>query len=93
MSFTIQVGKNERTSEVTTVYYSPTRLNFALAIPADATDVVFDENRPYLNGITAGTVDGDPRFLPQGAHRYGLGCRCPRPTPQSNGRTRNWTRK
>ena len=30
VSFTIQVGKNERTSEETTVYYSPTRLNFAL---------------------------------------------------------------
>ena len=34
VSFTIQVGKNEQTSEVTTVWYSPTRLSFALAIPA-----------------------------------------------------------
>jgi hypothetical protein len=57
VSFTIQVGKNEQTSEVTTVWYSPTRLRFALAIPADATDVVFDGDRPYLNCITAGTID------------------------------------
>ncbi len=62
VSFTIQVGKNEQTSEVTTVYYSPTRLNFALAIPADATDVVFDENRPYLSGITAGSTDATLDF-------------------------------
>ena len=63
VSFTIQVGKNERTSEETTVYYSPARLNFALAIPNDATDVVFDENRPYLNATTAGTVDGTLDFF------------------------------
>lgn len=62
VSFTIQVGKNEQTSEVTTVYYSPTRLNFALAIPADATEVVFDANRPYLSGITAGPVDATLEF-------------------------------
>ncbi len=62
VSFTIQVGKNEQTSEVTTVYYSPTRLNFALAIPADATDVVFDENRPYLGGTTAGATDATMDF-------------------------------
>jgi hypothetical protein len=62
VSFTIQVGKNEQTSEVTTVYYSPTRLNFALAIPADATDVVFDENRPYLGGTTAGATDSTMDF-------------------------------
>ena len=62
VSFTIQVGKNEQTSDQTTVYYSPTRLRFALAIPDDATDIVFDENRPYLNFNTAGTVDGTLDF-------------------------------
>ena len=62
VSFTIQVGKNDQTSEVTTVYYTPTRLNFALAIPADATDVVFDENRPYLSGITAGSTEATLDF-------------------------------
>ena len=56
------VGKNETTSDETTVYYSPTRLIFALAVPDDATDIVFDENRPYLNLNTAGTVDGTLDF-------------------------------
>ncbi|MGH6683229.1 MAG: hypothetical protein ACRECA_04765, partial [Pseudolabrys sp.] len=62
VSFTIQVGKDERTSELTTVYYSPTRLIFALAIPDDATDIVFDENRPYLNLTTSATVDATLEF-------------------------------
>ena len=57
VSFTIQVGKDERTSEVTTVYYSADRIGFALPFPDDATDIVFDENRPYLNCVTSGTVD------------------------------------
>ncbi len=62
VSFTIQVGKNEQTSEQTTVYYSPTRLRFALAVPSDATDVIFDDNRPYLACITAGTIDATAEF-------------------------------
>jgi hypothetical protein len=62
LSFYIQVGKNEQTSEVTTVDYSPTRLIFALALPDDATDIVFDANRPYLNANTAGTVDATLAF-------------------------------
>ena len=63
VSFTIQVGKNDRTSEVTTVYYSPTRLSFALPFPDDAADIVFDANRPYLNAITAGTIDSNLEFF------------------------------
>ena len=62
VSFTIQPGTNERTSQVTTVYYSPTRLQFALAAPDDATDLVFDANRPYLNLTTAGSVDATRDF-------------------------------
>ena len=62
VSYTISVGKNETTTDQTTVYYSPTRLRFALAVPDDATDIVFDENRPYLNLNTTGTVDGTLDF-------------------------------
>jgi hypothetical protein len=62
VSFTIQPGTNERTSEVTTVYYSPVRLRFALPVPDDAFDIVFDENRPYLNLASAGTVDATRDF-------------------------------
>ncbi len=62
VSFTIQPGKNERTSEVTTVYYSPARLQFALAAPDDAADLVFDADRPYLNLTTAGAIDATRDF-------------------------------
>ena len=62
VSFTIQPGKNERTSEITTVYYSPSRLQFALAVPDDAADLVFDTSRPYLNLTTAATVDATRDF-------------------------------
>lgn len=62
VSFTIQPGTNERTSEVTTVYYSPARLRFAPPVPDDAADIVFDENRPYLNLATAGTIDATRDF-------------------------------
>jgi hypothetical protein len=62
VSFTIQPGKNERTSEVTTVYYSPSRLQFGLAVPDDAADLVFDTNRPYLNLTTAAAVDATRDF-------------------------------
>lgn len=57
VSYTIQVGKNEKTSERTTVYYSPARINFALPFPDDATGIVFDQNRPYLNAMSAAPVD------------------------------------
>ncbi len=63
VSFTIQVGKDERTSEVTTVYYSPDRLPFALPTPDDAANIVFDENRPYLSVTTAQSVDAAGDFF------------------------------
>src|SRR5665213_3515692 len=62
VGLTIQVGTNEQTSKITTISYSPARLQFALAVPDDATDVVFDENRPYLNLTTAATVDATLEF-------------------------------
>lgn len=62
VSLTIQVGKNEQTSQVTTVYYSASRLYFALAVPDDATDLVFDTNRPYLSLSTAGSVETTREF-------------------------------
>lgn len=63
VSYTIEVGKNERTSNVTTVYYSPVHLNFALPVPADASDIVYDQNRPYLNLTSAGSVDATLEFF------------------------------
>ncbi|HEX5210897.1 MAG TPA: hypothetical protein VFW22_04095 [Pseudolabrys sp.] len=63
VGFTIQVGKDERTSEVTTVYYSADRIGFALPFLDDATDIVFDENRPYLNCVTTGTIDATLEYF------------------------------
>lgn len=53
VSFTMTGGKADQSS----VYYSPTRIRFALPFPDDASDIVFDDNRPYLNFNTAGAAD------------------------------------
>lgn len=49
--------------ETSGVDYSPSRLGFALPFPADATEIVFDENRPYLSCITAGSTDATLDFF------------------------------
>ena len=54
---TIAVGSTEATTDRTTINYSPARLQFALPIPDDASDVVFDTNRPYLNLNTSLPVE------------------------------------
>ena len=61
VSFTMPAGQPVHSG----VDYSPTRLPFALPFPDDATDIVFDENRPYLNLVTAGTVDSARDFFNQ----------------------------
>ncbi|HEX4411043.1 MAG TPA: hypothetical protein VH206_19910 [Xanthobacteraceae bacterium] len=53
VSFTMNGGRADQSS----VDYVPNRLRFALALTADASAVVFDDNRPYLGFVTAGTVD------------------------------------
>ena len=45
------------------VDYSPARLGFALPFPEDATDIVFNENRPYLNAIVGGTIESNLDFF------------------------------
>ena len=49
--------------ETSGVDYSPSRLGFALPFPADATEIVFDENRPYLSCLTAGSTDATLDFF------------------------------
>jgi hypothetical protein len=44
------------------VYYSPTWLNFAVPFPDNATDIVFDENRPYLSATTAASIEATRDF-------------------------------
>ena len=45
------------------VDYSPNRLSFDLPFPADAADIVFDARRPYLNCVSAATVDANLAFF------------------------------
>ncbi len=45
------------------VNYIADRLTYALPFPDDATDIVFDERRPYLSCITAGTLVATRDFL------------------------------
>jgi hypothetical protein len=45
------------------VDYSPNRLSFDLPVPDDADDMVFDANRPYLNCVSAGTIDANLAFF------------------------------
>lgn len=53
--FTISPGRNEQSTDQTTVEYAADRLQFAPPVPDDATDVIFDQNRPYLSVTTGGS--------------------------------------
>jgi hypothetical protein len=57
--FTMPAGPVETSG----VDYSPSRLGFALPFPVDAAEIVFDQNRPYLSCITAGTTDATLDFF------------------------------
>jgi hypothetical protein len=45
------------------VYYSPKRLTFAVPFPADAGDVVYDDNRPYFGATTSGSAEATFDFF------------------------------
>lgn len=60
---TIAVGSNEATTDRTTVNYSPMRLQFALPVPDDASDVVFESNRPYISLNTSLPLDRARAFF------------------------------
>jgi hypothetical protein len=59
VSFTMTAGQINKSS----VYYTPDRLNIDLPFPADATDIVYDINRPYLSCVTGGTIDATLAFF------------------------------
>jgi hypothetical protein len=58
VSFTMVGGKTDQSS----VNYLGNRLNRDLPFPAEATEIVYNGNRPYLSCITAGTVDTSLAF-------------------------------
>ena len=55
-------GKDDRTSEVRRRLLADAAAFADLPFPDDATDIVFDANRPYLNCVTAGTVEATLDF-------------------------------
>jgi hypothetical protein len=57
--FTMAGGQADQSG----VNYIADRLTYALPFPDDATDIVFDERRPYLSCITAGTLEATRDFL------------------------------
>jgi hypothetical protein len=52
-----------RTPNQSSVYYDVNRINANLPFPDGATDVVFDENRPYLGCVTPQPVDATLDFF------------------------------
>jgi hypothetical protein len=58
VSFTMVGGKADQSS----VNYLGNRPNRDLPFPAEATEIVYNGNRPYLSCITAGTVDTSLAF-------------------------------
>jgi hypothetical protein len=57
--FTMAGGKEDQSS----VNYIGERLNRDLPFPVEATEIVYDGNRPYLSCITAGTVESGLAFF------------------------------
>jgi hypothetical protein len=57
--FTMADGRADQSG----VNYIADRLTYALPFPDDATDIVFDERRPYLSCVTAGTLEATRDFL------------------------------
>ena len=54
------------------VSYSANRIYANVPFPDGATDIVFDERRPYLSCIAPRTVDANLDFFRKGLRRIGL---------------------
>jgi hypothetical protein len=54
-----------KTPDQSSVYYDAGRINANLPFPEGAADIVFDENRPYLNCVSTATVDATLAFFRQ----------------------------
>ena len=59
VSFTQGLGRPDRS----VVYYDANRLTANVPFPDDATDIVFDERRPYLSCFTAAPVEAALEFF------------------------------
>ena len=59
VSFTQGLGRPDQS----VVYYTATRLGANVPFPDDATDILFDDRRPYLNCFTAAPVEASLDFF------------------------------
>jgi len=59
VSFTQGLGRPDQS----VVYYSSERITANVPFPPDATDIVFDENRPYLGCVTPAALDATLDFF------------------------------
>jgi hypothetical protein len=59
VSFTQKPSRPDQSS----VYYDANRISTNLSFPGDAGDIVFDDNRPYLNCVTATSVGANLDFF------------------------------
>jgi hypothetical protein len=70
-SLYVSFATNGERNDQSFVYYTTERLYFAVPFPAAATDIVFDQNRPYLSCTTAGTIDANLDLLQKGLGALG----------------------
>jgi hypothetical protein len=59
VSFTQGLGRPDQS----VVYYTANRINANVPFPVDATEIVFDGNRPFLGCTTAATIDATLAFF------------------------------
>ena len=62
VSFTQAPGRPDQS----VVHYTADRLYAVVPFPEDATDIVYDTRRPYLNCITAATIEASAAFYRRG---------------------------
>ncbi|WP_159008111.1 hypothetical protein [Bradyrhizobium sp. S69] len=61
----VSFTQRPKTPDQSSVYYDAGRINANLPFPDGAADIVFDENRPYLNCVSTATVDATLDFFRQ----------------------------
>jgi hypothetical protein len=59
----VSFTQRPKTPDQSSVYYDASRISTNVPFPDGATDIVFDENRPYLNCVSTGTVDAALDFF------------------------------
>jgi hypothetical protein len=59
----VSFTQRPKTPDQSSVYYNAGRINADVPFPDGAADIVFDENRPYLNCVSTATIDATLDFF------------------------------